>query len=77
MRTAVSWIIVAGGIVCAVIGMIMAGNDITNRALILLMLGVTLLSGALIYLLATEDRGTGLVMRERRHRAGDPPPPPA
>lgn len=76
IRVTASWVVVAAGVVCAVIGMLMARSDITDRALILLIVGVALLSGALIYLLATEDRGTGLVMRERRQRAGDPPPPP-
>jgi hypothetical protein len=42
---------------------------VSKRGLLLIVGGVGVLSGGVVYLLATEDRGTGLVTTERRERS--------
>ena len=65
-RQIAAWAVLLLGLGGSIAGLVLIHGSISKRALVLLIGGVAVLCGGLIYLLATEDRGTGLVTQERR-----------
>ena len=65
-RQLIAYIVLLAGLGGAIAGLFMARDEITKRALLLLIGGITVLFGGVVYLIATEDSGTGLVTDERR-----------
>ena len=68
-RQIAAWIVLLMGLGGSIAGLVLIHGSISQRALILLIGGVAVLCGGLVYLLATEDRGTGLVTTERREES--------
>lgn len=65
-RQIVAWAVLLLGLGGSIAGLVLIHGSISTRSLVLLIGGVAVLCGGLVYLLATEDRGTGLVTQERR-----------
>jgi len=65
-RQIVAYIIFAVGFIVAIIALFQIRDTIDKDALALLIGSIAVLCGVLVYLIATEDRGTGLVKQERR-----------
>lgn len=61
-----AYIIFALAFIAAVIGLYQIRDNIDDNALALLIISIAVLCGVLVFLIATEDRGTGLVQQERR-----------
>jgi hypothetical protein len=65
-RQMITWLILIAGLGGSIAGLVLIHGSISKKSLVLLIGGITLLCGGLVYLLATEDRGTGLVAGDRR-----------
>jgi hypothetical protein len=68
-RQIVAYAIFLIGLGGAIAGLFLVRDVVSKRGLLLIVGGVGVLSGGVVYLLATEDRGTGLVTTERRERS--------
>jgi hypothetical protein len=65
-RQIVAYAVFLVGLGGAIAGLVLVRNSISQRGLLLLIGGIAVLCGGVVYLIATEDRGTGLVTEERR-----------
>ncbi|MCU1449080.1 MAG: hypothetical protein JWP02_1250, partial [Acidimicrobiales bacterium] len=65
-RQIIAYVIFLVGLGGAIAGLFLVRDVVSKRGLLLIVGGVGVLSGGVGYLLATEDRGTGLVPGERR-----------
>ena len=61
-----AYIIFLVGLGGAIAALWLVRDDVSKARLALLIGSIGVLAGGVVYLIATEDRGTGLVMRERR-----------
>jgi hypothetical protein len=65
-RQIVAYVIFGIAFIAACIGLYQIRDTIKEEALVLLVTSIAVLCGTVVYLIASEDRGTGLVKQERR-----------
>jgi hypothetical protein len=68
-RQIVAYVVFLIGLGGAIAGLYLVRDVVSKRGLLLIISGVAVLAGGVVYLLATEDRGTGLVTGDRRERS--------
>ena len=65
-RQIAAYVVFLVGLGGAIAGLFLVRDQVSKRGLALILSSVAILAGCVIYLIATEDRGTGLVSGDRR-----------
>jgi hypothetical protein len=65
-RQLVAYFLFLVGLGGAIAGLVLVRDTVSSHGVALLIGSVAVLGGGVVYLIATEDRGTGLVTEERR-----------